>query len=49
MMHGFTTLEINHHSPYTGGSDDLMVSALSMLLDDLLSVAGRPNPSTDPE
>ena len=49
MMHGFTILEINHHSPYTGGSDDLMVTALSMLLDDLLSVAGRPNPSTDPE
>lgn len=37
MMHGFTSLEINHHSPYAEGSDDLMIASLSVLLDDAVA------------
>ena len=37
MMHGFTSLEINHHSPYAEGSDDLMITSLSLLLDDFFA------------
>lgn len=35
MMHGFTILEINQHSPYVEGSDEMMVDALTRLLDSI--------------
>jgi AcrR family transcriptional regulator len=40
MLHGFTSLEVNHHSPYLDGSDEMMVAALNRSLDDLVDRFG---------
>lgn len=36
LLHGFTSLEANHHAPYTGGSDEMLVTSLRSLLDDIV-------------
>lgn len=41
LMHGFTILEINQHSPYTEGSDDVMLGALSGMIDTLVATSSR--------
>lgn len=40
LLHGFVSLEVNHHAPYLRGSDETMVRALTRALDELTDRLG---------